>query len=551
MTLETQPRLGHYNSALNGGTLSDRFVSRSTRITGRTGEPSVFVEPAPHWTSRDVWQALHGYAVARLADARHGHVSSRFANAQHWTDYLVERGFNEEAIVRHQIGLIPSVADARDHLRAVGFSDYDIEQCGFTSLLGASTSGHQDLLFVPVAGVPGQASGFAVHARTDDRCCWKMLFNGSVTADASHLAYDHVVLTTDPLEACALRDAGLTEAYAVPTSRSEQASFWESLAEHGVDRVTLVTAAANGEWDVLRDAAEAACDARCTPAVDLYELPHTAGRSIAFYVKQIGAESFRREISRRLESPQPRYTAPAMKPAFDAVAYWASVRPQLASIKDVHARRQHERLASEVGELLACGRNVNASQAIDAAIEGTGISMLPRSTSHHVEYVRSASARDAMANRLFDLLRTTSGHITIVTPLSYDQFIETIAHHAATATTGSKYGARFAGRTADQLCAELQTFGHRLQIISTPRPVAFTESGSHLIHRTDVILVDATGQAQSFWWQENGWAAHLTELAEQADCDLIAFWAVDRTERRTEYKAELIATMRQFTNFAL
>lgn len=542
MTLHNQTQAGSFNPA---ATHNDRFVSRSTRIVGRTGNTDLFVEPTPYWSTRDVWQALHGYAVARLSE---GQRTQTFASnsAHFWCDYLAEHGFSEADVIRHQIGLIPSFAEARQHLRSVGFTEYDINSCG----LPTGTNGLAgDVLLVPFNGLPGQPGGFAFRGRSEN-AEWVAKPFGPVVGDASHLAYDHIAISTDPLETTAVRDTGMSETYFASASMASKVTFWESLADHGVDRVTLVTAAVNGEWDRLEQAAGSACDARCTPAVDLYELPAAAGRSISFYVKQIGAESFRRELSRRHQSTPAPVMQPTPSTIFDTVTYWASVRPQLAAISDVHLRRRHERLASEVGELLASGRYVNASQAIDAALEGTGISMLPRSTSHHVEYVRSASARDAMATRLFDLLRTTSGNVTVVTPLSYDEFVQTIASHAANQATTTKFGTHFAGRSAEQLRAELQTYGYRLQVISTPRPVAFTESGSQLLRRTDVILVDATGQAQTFWWQENGWAAQLTELAEDADCDLIAFWAVDRTERPVDYSADLIATLRHFTGFA-
>lgn len=560
MTTETHTRYGLVEGThgLVDGShgLNGRFVSRTARVTDRMGDRSVFVEPTPHWTTRDVWQAVQGYAVARLAEGRSADGSRadrafRYQNARDWTDYLSDRGLSGEAIIRHQIGLIPSLDEARDHLRSLGFSDYDVDQSTFAETAATAAGNGCDMLLVPVVGVPGQPSGFAMRCRGEDRGDWQTVFHGPVTSHASHLAYDHIIVTTDPVEALALRDAGVSEAYAVPTSFSGQVSFWESLAEHGVDRVTMVTSAAFGEWDRLQHAAEAACEARCTPAVDLFELPPAHGRSIAFYVNKIGPESFRRELARRYE-PQPT-SAPAAQ-AFDTVQYWAAVRPQLAAISDTHTRRQHERLASEVAELLASGRYVNASQAIDAALEGNGVAILPRSTSHHVEYVRSASARDAMAARLFDLLRTTTGHVTVVTPLAFDEFVEMVAHHASEASKAGrdeKFTVRFAGRTIDMLRSELQTYGHRLQIISTPRPTSFNESSTRLIHHTDLIVVDATGQAQTFWWQENGSAAHLTELAEEADCDLIAFWAVDRTDRKSDYEPHLISTLREFANFVL
>ena len=485
MTVHTHPHQlpgALTESRLNGSQHStSRFGNagaRSQRITAQTNARSPYVEPAPYWTSADVWQALHGFAVARLSDGRNEARSYRYANAHFWTDHLGGRGFSTDAVVRHQVGMIPSLAEARDHLRSLGFSDYDLDQSGFTTTLAAAVGDGRDVLCVPAAGLPGQSDGLAFLPRGEHVTSWQTLFNGNVATDASHLAYDHVVLTCDPIEALLLNDAGITEAYAVPTSRAGQVAFFESLAECGIDRVTFVCTAASGEWDALRGAAQAACDADCTPAVDLYELPHAVGHSVAFYVTQVGAATFRAELTRRHEQTVTRDVPRPLpaRPTFDAVTYWAAVRPQLAAISDRQQRRAHERLASDVAELLATAHLVDAAHTIDAAVNGTEATFLPRSTSHHVEYVRSASARDAIAKRLFDLLRTTNSHVTVVTPQSHDEFLTTMAHHAAVSTSH--------GRSESVLRSELQTFGHRIQVICTPQPFAFTESSSHLIRQT-------------------------------------------------------------------
>lgn len=543
MTVHTHPH--QLNSTITNGRTAE-YASRTGRVhrvTPQQTDRSIFVEPAPQWTSGDVWKAFHGYAIARLSDSRNATSGYRFATAQYWNDHLSNCGFSQEAITRHEIGFIPSLTEAREHLRSLGFSDYDLDVAGLTEHVSAAAGEHRDMLCVPVVGLPGEPNGLALLPRGNTHAVWQSVMVGESQRDMSHFAHDHIAITTDPLEALLLADTGFGEAFACSAHRIGQTSFWESLSDHGVDRVTVVTAAAQSKWNILHDAAQSACDARCTPAVDLYELPHAVGRSVAFYASQIGAVAFREELARRYERPT------ATPRTFDSVTYWAAIRPEIAAIKDPHQRRAHERLASEVAELLDSGQFSDAHEAIAAATNGTASTFLPRSMSHHVEYVRSASASTAMSKRLFDLLRTTNGHVTIVTPLSHDEYLKSVCDHAANAaptSTDAKFSYQFAGRTADVLRSELQTFGHRLRVISTPKPFAFSESGSKLMHQTDVILVDATGQADMFWWQENGWAAHLTELAEQTDSDLIAFWPAERAARKVTFRPTLIDAMQRF-----
>ena len=414
-------------------------------------------------------------------------------------------------------GVVPSWHELGEHLRDAGFADADVTDSGLSRAVSAAAGVMGEAWCVPVAGLPGRRDALAFRAVGADDEPWQTAECGEIAGPC-----EQIVLVGCPREAAALADAGLTEVRCVAGLAGVERGFWEDLALRGVERVTLLGCAANGAWDAMASAADAARAASSTPAVSLHELPAECGRSAVGELERVGLVAFRG----RLFGEDAPATVPMPAPqGFDASAFWAAVRPEIASIHEPMQRRAHERLAVEVCEQLRVGR----PEAAKAALAGgpQRAAMLPGSVSHHVETVRSHAAAAAMAKRIFDVLRATGGRVAVATPMSHDAFLD----FAAAAAVGHGQHPQLAGRSQEQLRQELEALGHRLHVVTLAKPHESDAAQAGLFRDADCIVLDLTDQTQMLWWEQNGCCGRMTRLAEAADADLVAFWpaAASRT----------------------
>ena len=436
-------------------------------------------------------------------------------------------------------GKLPSWHDLHEHLTAAGFSESDIAASGLSRAVTAAAGPLAEVDCLHVPALPGCEGLLAFREHGDAASAWKTVTCAAVGTATVRDA----VLVGSAEEAVRLRVAGLAQTYFVPNLAAVGRGFWERLSTAGVERAVLLSCAANGEWADHLDAASAARDADSTPAVRLHELPESCGRSAADEVTRDGAAAFASrlfaDVSPTPSSPQP--VAPRVVEGFDAHSFWADVRPLLNDITEPMQRRAHERLAAEVCGLLEAGRPTDA----EAALEGRRgpVSHLPTSTSHHVENVRGSSAGPALARRLFDLLRTTGAEVAVASPVDREDLLDRVAAEAVGHGVGPA-----AARSRSQLREELSAYGHRVRVVTTPRPQELDAAQTRLFAGADVILLDLTTQQTAFWWQQNGWCGRLTELAESADADLVAFWPA-ATPRRSApaLRSEVVGRLRAWT----
>lgn len=339
---------------------ADRFPE--TRETPR---------PAPVEIPADtLFDAFHGYAQVRLAEASRTPTGTRFSTpATIAHAHLRNRGFTPDEVRQLGFGLYTTPQDVHDHLRQMGFSEAAIRESGLVfDGDGRPRNDWTGNVIVPVDEA-GDLYVFDPQNPADARFLSgpngrDVAAYGLREARAAVPANGRLLLVEDVVDAMYLRRRGLPETAATGCPPAEfTPQRWRALVREGIDSVTLAFSRNASRDQRIRDALSHALVARTAPQVYVLESGVLEREdSAAEFVHRNGEAPLRaalrtaihafdgKDYTRRthFETPRPRYV-PEPAPRAEWTTDWTETRRR----REVDAvRRFRSFLVAEIDKIV-------------------------------------------------------------------------------------------------------------------------------------------------------------------------------------------------------